>query len=127
MRVLGIDFGLSKIGLAFADDSLAQPMMVLKDHQKTLSRVAQVVEQEKVEKIVIGVGEGKIGRKAREYGRRLEETVGVEVVFEDETLTTREAIAKMIEAGKKRKYRQEKEDAFAAAIILQTYLDKQNV
>lgn len=127
MRVLGIDFGIAKIGLAIADNGLAQPMGVIKNHQKTLTKIAQLVEQKEIEKIIIGLSEGKIGQKAKEYGNQLERITGIKVFFQDETLTTREAIAKMIEAGKKKRYRQEKEDAFAAAIILQAYLDKTNV
>lgn len=127
MRILGIDFGIAKIGLAIADDGLAQPIGVIKNHRKTLMKIVQLVEQEKIEKIIIGVSEGKIGQKAKEYGKQLGKITGIEVFFQDETLTTKEAVAKMIEAGRKKKYRQEKEDAFAAAIILQAFLDKQNV
>lgn len=127
MRVLGIDFGIAKIGVAIADNGLAQPVRVIKNHQETLMKVARLVKQKKIERIVVGVSEGRIGQKAKEYGKQLGKMTGVGVFFQDETLTTREAIAKMIEAGKKKKYRQEKEDAFAAAIILQAYLDKQNV
>lgn len=127
MKILGIDFGIAKIGLALADDGLAQPIGVVKNYQKTLTKIAQLVGEERVEKIVIGVSEGKIGQRARKYGRQLGKVTGIKVLFQDETLTTKEAIAKMIEAGKKKKYRQEKEDAFAAAIILQAFLDKQNV
>lgn len=127
MKVLGIDFGIAKIGLAMADNGLAQPIGVIKNYRATLTKIAQIVEQKRIEKIIIGVSEGRIGQKAKEYGRKLEEITGVKVSFQDETLTTKEAVAKMIEAGKKKKYRQEKEDAFAAAIILQAYLDKQNV
>lgn len=127
MRILGIDFGIAKIGLAIADDGLAQPIDVIKNHRKTLMKIVQLVEQEKIEKIIIGVSEGKIGQKAKEYGKQLGKITGIEVFFQDETLTTKEAVAKMIEAGRKKKYRQKKEDAFAAAIILQAFLDKQNV
>lgn len=124
MKVLGIDFGLAKIGLAMADDSLAQPLKVVSNGERGMARIARVVRQEQIERIVVGVSEGKMGQKAREYGRDLGRITGVEVVFQDETLTTQEAIAKMVEAGKRKKYRQEKEDAFAAALILQSYLDK---
>jgi len=127
MRILGIDFGIAKIGLAIADNGLPQPIGVIKNHQKTLTKIAQLAEQKKIERIIIGVSDGKIGQRAREYGKQLEKITGIKVFFQNETLTTKEAIAKMIEAGKKKKYRQEKEDAFAAAIILQAYLDKQNV
>jgi len=127
MRILGIDFGLAKIGVAIADNGLAQPLGVLRNGEKGLSKLTKLIDQEEIEKIVIGVSQGKMGQKAREYGRRLKELTSLDVAFQDETLTTKEAIVKMIEAGKKKQYRQKKEDAFAAAIILQTYLDKKNV
>lgn len=123
MRILGIDFGIAKIGLAITENDLARPLGVIKNHQKTLSRIARLVKEEQIEKIVIGVSEGKIGQKAKEYGEKLRKMTGLKLAFQDETLTTKEAIGKMIEAGKRKKYRQEKEDAFAAAIILQAYLD----
>lgn len=124
MKILGIDFGLTKIGLAIADDILAQPLKVIKNNQRTLTEIIRIVEEEKIEMIIVGVSQGKMGKKARSYGRRLEKAVGLKVAFQDETLTTKEAIVKMIEAGKGKKYRQEKEDAFAAAIILQSFLDR---
>lgn len=124
MKILGIDFGLAKIGLAIADNSLAQPLGVVRNCQKTLTKIVRLTRQEQIEKIVIGVSQGEIGQKAKEYGKKLGQKAGLKISFQDETLTTREAIDKMIEVGKKKKYRQEKEDAFAAAIILQTYLDR---
>lgn len=127
MIILGIDFGIAKIGLAIAEAGLARPLGVIQNGAKSLEKIAKLAKQEKAERIVIGISEGKIGQKAKEYGRRLGEMTNIEVDFQDETLTTKEAIAKMIEAGKKKKFRQEKEDAFAAAIILQTYLEKENV
>lgn len=124
MRILGIDFGLAKIGLAIADNGFAQPLGVIKNHQKTLTKITQVIDQEQIEMVVIGVSQGKIGKKAKEYGRKLGQLTGLKIAWQDETLTTKEAIDKMIEAGRRKKYRQEKEDAFAAAIILQAYLNK---
>lgn len=124
MKILGVDFGLTKIGLAIADDILAQPLKVIKNNQRTLTEIIRIVEEEKIEMIVVGVSQGEMGKKARSYGRRLKKAIGLKVAFQDETLTTKEAIDKMIEAGKGKKYRQEKEDAFAAAIILQSFLDR---
>ncbi len=49
------------------------------------------------------------------------------VFYEDESLTSKEALVKMIESGMKKKARQEKEDQIAAALILQNYLDKNYV
>ena len=105
MRILGIDFGLAKIGVAIADNGLAQPLGVLRNGEKGLSKLTKLIDQEEIEKIVIGVSQGKMGQKAREYGRRLKELTSLDVAFQDETLTTKEAIVKMIEAGKKKQYR----------------------
>jgi putative Holliday junction resolvase len=124
MRILGIDFGLAKIGLALAEVGLAQPLGVIKNDSRAISKIIQLIDQEEITKIVIGVSEGKIGQKAKDYGRELKKQSGLKVVFQDETLTTKEAIAKMIEAGKRKQYRQKNEDAFAAAIILQSYLNR---
>ena len=124
MKILGIDFGLTKIGLAIADGILAQPLKVIKNNQRMLTEIIRIVEEEEIEMIVVGVSQGKMGKKTRSYGRGLEKAVGLKVAFQDETLTTKEAIDKMIEVGKGKKYRREKEDAFAAAIILQSFLDK---
>jgi len=52
---------------------------------------------------------------------------GLPVFYQDESLTSKEAIAKMIEIGKGKKFRKEKEDAFAAALILQDWLNLKNV
>lgn len=127
MIILGIDFGLAKIGLAIAENGLANPLGVMKNHKDTLKKIVQIINQRKIERIVIGVSQGKMGIKAKKYGEKLRKTTGLRVDFQDEVLTTKEAIAKMIEVGKKKKYRQEKEDAFAAALILQNYLEELDV
>lgn len=128
MKILGIDFGIAKIGLAIADNGLAQPIGVIEigggKRDVGGEKIRKICQKYQIEKIVVGLPEGRIIDEIKEFGEKLREITGLPVVFQDETLTTKEAIGKMIEAGKKKKYRQEKEDAFAAAIILQSYLDK---
>lgn len=126
MIVLAVDFGLKKIGLAIAEENLAMPLRVLTNDSRIFGQLAQICQKEEVGRVVIGQPEGKIGRKAVDFGKKLASHLEIPIVFHAEVLTTREAIAKMIEAGKKRKGRREKEDAVAAALILQEYLDRQN-
>jgi putative Holliday junction resolvase len=76
-----------------------------------------------VKKLIIGLPEGKLEKEIREFALKLSQLTSLPVDFEPETLTTEEALAKMIEAGKGKKARREKKDAFAAALILQNYLD----
>lgn len=124
MKVLAIDFGLSKIGLAFSEGTLVEPLGVIRNSDKLVDKIVEICQREKIERIVIGLPEGKIGLKVKAFSRKLMEKAKLLVVFQDETLTTQQAVVKMIEGGKSKKVRKEKEDAFAAACILQEYLEK---
>lgn len=119
MRVLGIDYGEKKIGLAIADGPLAEPLGVI-NKKSWESRIGMVCEKQGIEKIIVGVSEGKMANKTKKFGEMLGKITGLPVEYHDETLTTKEAIAKMEEIGKRLKA----EDAISAALILQEYLDK---
>ncbi len=124
MILLGIDYGVKKIGLALAEEGLAEPILVIKTDNRAVTRIGQFCQKEKVEKIVIGMPSGKLVSPIRIFGRKLGSETGLKVVYQDETLTSREALDKMREAGKSRRYRKDKEDAAAAAIILQNFIDR---
>jgi len=126
MRLLGIDFGLKKVGLAIVEEELPQPIGVVKNDFHLIAKISRICQNNQIEKIIIGLSEGKIASRIKGFARKVEEITDLPVEFQDESLTSKEAIAKMIEAGKKRKDRREKEDAFAAAIILQEYLKNLN-
>lgn len=127
MRILGIDYGRKKIGLAVGDNeaNLAEPLEVVRfvSFEEALRRLAQIVKVEQVGQVVIGISEGEIAEESKEFGKKLEEKLRVSVTFQDETLTTQEAQELSIKAGIKRKKRKVMEDAYSAALILQTYLD----
>jgi putative Holliday junction resolvase len=124
MRLLGVDFGLKKVGLALAEDGLPSPLGVIKNDARLLTRIKRSCLDNQIEKIVIGLSEGKMANNIKGFAHKVATLTGLPVEFQDESLTSQEAIVKMIEAGKKRKDRQEREDAFAAAIILQSYLER---
>jgi len=123
MNFLGIDFGLKRIGLAFSDSSLATPLIVLVNHQSVVFKISRLCRKHQIEKIVIGLPEGMLKKKVKKFGQKLALASSLPVVYQDETLTSQEAIAKMIEAGKGKEKRRKFQDAAAAAIILQSYLD----
>ena len=126
MRILGIDYGKKKIGLALATSKIAEPFMVLRveSFQEGIDRVVDVVEDKEIEKIVIGISEGKMAEETRAFGKRIKEQSEKPIVYQDETLSTQQAQELSIEAGVNRKKRKSLEDAYSAAIILQSYLDK---
>jgi len=112
MKILGIDYGRKKIGLAIAEGSLAEPWRVVKPEA-----LKKILENESFDKIIVGVSSGQMGEEQKKFAK----SIGAETF--DETLTTKEAQKLSIEAGINRKKRRGMEDAFAAALILQDYLD----
>jgi len=119
MRILGVDYGERKVGLAISEGPLAEPLTVIRS-PNVVEKISKICQTDQIDKIIIGVSEGKTEKLIREFARLLGRACGLKVEFQDETLTSREALAKMREIGKRIK----DEDAIAAALILQAYLDK---
>ena len=111
MRILGVDYGRKKIGLALASTRIAEPFKVIRyrDYEEAIEKLRQVVQVEKVEKFVLGISEGKMAEETRKFARRIEEKLKIPIVFQDETLTTRRSQELSIEAGIKRKKRKNEE------------------
>ena len=118
MNLLGVDFGEKKIGLAIATGPLSEPVGIVKN----LKEVVRFCQEHRIDKIILGLSEGEMAKTQKKVAQRLKESTGLPIELQDETLTTKEAIMKMKQAGKKVKKREE--DAFAAALILQDYLDR---
>lgn len=125
MKILGIDYGRRKLGLAISEGYLSEPWKVLRvEHlDEALKKVTQIIKDEKIEKVVIGVSEGEMGKESKDFGMNLQQELEIQVDTHDETLSTQDATRLAIEAGMGRKKRNEMEDAFAASVILQDYLD----
>jgi putative Holliday junction resolvase len=126
MSILGIDYGKRKIGLAISTEGkLATPLKVLRvtSNDDALEKIGSVLEEEGVGEVVIGISEGKIAKEIEGFAELLQGKSGVKVIFQDETLTTKDAQEMSIDAGIKRKKRKEMEDAYSATLILQDYLD----
>lgn len=122
---LGVDFGLKKVGLALGYGTLTEPYQVIRESNtgKLAKQIRQICEREKVEKIIVGVSDGEIAEKSKSLGLTLRESLNLPVEYFDETLTTHDAQELAIEAGIKRSKRKDMEDAYAAAVMLQSYLD----
>lgn len=128
MKILGIDYGKSKVGLSFADGPLAEPLKVIRYKNLGVLRqgIEKIVNKEGIDKVIVGVSEGKMGEESKEFGLTLSKNLGIIVETFDETLTSQDARRMSIEAGVSRKKRREMEDAYAATIMLQNYLDSQS-
>jgi putative transcription antitermination factor YqgF len=125
MKTLGIDYGRSKIGLAIADGPLSEPLKVIryKDTTMVAEQIKKIITENGIEKVVVGVSEGEMGRESKNFSINFGKMLDIPVETFDETLSTQEAQILSREAGIHQKKRHEMEDAYAATIMLQNYLD----
>lgn len=130
-RVLGLDPGETRIGVALSDPSgiIAQPFTVLARQKDAAAQVAAIVAEQSVTEIVIGLPisldgtEGTAAERARELGAEVEKETGCRVAYCDERFTTVQAEQVLLGGGVRRRQRREVRDKVAAAIMLQGYLD----
>ncbi|MBU2055118.1 MAG: Holliday junction resolvase RuvX [Proteobacteria bacterium] len=133
MRILGLDYGSRRIGVAICDElgMTAQGLATItrKNREADLEQIAGFVRRYAVEKIVIGYplrldgSEGIQCGKINRFVRRLEDRFSLPVIRRDETLSTKEAEEILSQRGVRREKRREVIDRVAAAIVLQGYLD----
>jgi putative holliday junction resolvase len=130
---MGVDFGRARIGLAISDELhlLAHPLETITANQESVRRIAEIVRERKIEKIVIGIPKqmsGEIGTaasEALEFVTKLRAQVQCAVETWDERLTTVAANRALTAAGKKTRQTRKFVDQVAAQMILQGYLDRQ--
>ncbi|MFW5836764.1 MAG: Holliday junction resolvase RuvX [Desulfovibrionaceae bacterium] len=134
MRTLGIDYGMKRVGLALSDPEgrLALPYRVIErtTRHALFGELAQVVERESVQAVVVGLplsmdgGETLAARQCRNFADSLARRTGLPVRLEDERLTSAEAERDLAQAGLDSRKRRQHLDAQAAALILQTHLER---
>ena len=134
MRIMGLDFGDKRIGVAVSDPTglIAQGLAVLergKSLKADLLRLRDLAEKNEVETVVIGLprnmdgGLGPQAEKVRMFGQKLAGLLDLPVKYWDERLTTMAAEKLLIQADVSRARRRKVIDKMAASLILQGYLD----
>jgi putative Holliday junction resolvase len=133
MRVLAIDHGTVRVGLAISDELgvIAQPLEFIPIEPFTdfLSRLKKVIQEKQVEMLLVGMPRnmdgsyGPAALKVQEFVAVLKETIAIPIKTWDERLTSAQANRFLIQAKVRREKRKEKVDATSAAILLQSYLD----
>jgi putative holliday junction resolvase len=133
MRILGIDHGTKRIGLAISDELgvIAQPLEFVpaEPFDKFLARLKEIIREKEVELLLVGMPRnmdgsyGPAALKVQEFVAVLNETLGIPIKMWDERLTSAQANRFLIQANVRREKRKEKVDKTAAAILLQSYLD----
>ena len=125
MKYLGIDYGEKKIGLAIAETSIASPFKVIENNSILMANLSQVIADENIDKVIIGVPKGLQGNESKQYQSvlkfidKLKKEFEIEIITQDEKLTS--SYAQTLLKGLKNK---NADDDVAAMLILQSYLDE---
>ncbi|MFC2006693.1 Holliday junction resolvase RuvX [Chloroflexota bacterium] len=131
---MGLDIGDKRIGMALSDPRgiLATPLTIIErsDERKSMETIISIVNQYEIGRIIVGLPlsmDGSIGQQAEKvktFVRELSNQINVPVEFMDERLTTVSAKRLMQETVTRRTREKARDDAIAAALILQSYLDE---
>jgi putative Holliday junction resolvase len=135
-KILGIDFGETRIGLALSSDDgqFVFPFQTVQNvgSEESMAIIGGICKKEGVESIVVGLPldqHGKMGEKAtvvKEWADRLSHITGIRIDYEDERFTTALASSIKKQAGWSVKKTRQTIDQTAASMILQTFLDKRH-
>ncbi len=141
MKYLGIDYGTKKVGIAISQGSVALPKGVITNDNNLLNKIESYITQYEVGAIIVGRslnlsgGDNKLSQKVQDFINKLKTlmSTNIEIHYMDERYTTKLARAIPLEglqrgniARKRERVKTKQVDAQAAALILQTYLDKQD-
>ncbi|HVP35707.1 MAG TPA: Holliday junction resolvase RuvX [Terriglobales bacterium] len=134
-RILGIDFGERRIGLALSDPlgKIASPFLTFDTRADGdfFQRIEQLIEKEGVNQIVLGMPrnmDGSIGQKGKDvldFSKKLSLRIKIPITFWDERLSSVESKRVLREAGARLHKHKQKIDMLSAALILQGFLDSQ--
>jgi len=132
-RILGLDMGAKRIGLAVSDPlgitAQGLEVWIRRDRQTDLDHLLKMGQDYAVHQIVVGLPrhmDGRLGAAApeiKEFAGALGEALEAEVIFWDERLTTAAAERLLIQADVSRRRRRQVVDQLAAVLILQSFLD----
>ena len=130
-RILGIDLGRARIGVAVSDElgMLAHPVETISATADAARRIAEIVREKDAERVIVGLPRhmnGSVGTGATEalaFAKKLQALLPCEVLTWDERLTTTAANRALRESGRKTRDSRGVVDQVAAQMILQSYLD----
>jgi putative holliday junction resolvase len=136
VKVLSIDFGEKRIGLAVGDteSKIASPLQTIKNsgYENNCNSIKLIVKEWGISRIIIGVPqlykEQEINKKIVNFSKILKKNLNLDVIFYNEDFSSNYAqaeLAAQMKAGRKKKINKEEIDRIAAALILQSYFENE--
>lgn len=123
-RVLGIDYGTQRIGLALSYGTLAEPYGIIDNDDGTFELLAHICREHSVNKLVVGLSESTMAVKTKKFVTELTKYISLPVEYIDETLSTKE-VRSLLTSKKSHSKKRRYVDHLVAARLLQEWLDAQ--
>ena len=124
MKVLALDYGTVRVGVAISFASLAQPLLILPNDANLLANIVKLIQEHHISEIVVGLSENQMAQKTKRFVKDLQTVTTLPITFIDETLTSYQVHQWLRQAPVKK--RRGPIDHFAAAVILENYLQAKN-
>ncbi len=134
MRSLGLDVGDKRIGVAMSDPSgiVASPLTIIERRYDAadIEAITDIIRSNDIGQVIVGLplaadgGAGMQAEKVNRFTQKLKESIDIPLVFRDESFSTDSARKLMLQTKSKKVRRHTRDDAIAAAFILQHFLDE---
>jgi putative Holliday junction resolvase len=133
VKYIGVDYGTKRIGIAVSDDTgkLAFPLTTLEAGPSALAKIVELIKEKEAEKVILGESKNfknepnLVMEDIEQFKKDLAEMCGIQVEYEPEFFSSAAAAHQFAPDGsRKQNPSQDKLDAAAAALILQSYLDR---
>ncbi len=136
MKILAIDYGEKRIGLALGDteSKIALPLKTIKNlgYEFVVQNIRNIIAEWEINKIILGIPEifhdQEINKKIQNFGDILKKSLNIEIIFYNEDFSSNYASAdlnRQMQVGRKKKINKEEIDRIAATIILQSYFENE--
>lgn len=122
-KILCLDYGRERIGVAVSYGALAEPLLVLAYDDSLPSKLVELVDEYGVEQLLVGISDGAMALESKQFGEQLGRVLDLPVSFADETLSSQTAERKYASVASVAR-RKAALDHLAAAEILQQWLDE---
>lgn len=122
-RVLAIDYGSKRVGVAISRGSLAEPLTILTLDSLIFIKLQKICDSEKIDLILVGLSENKMAQETKKFAAELKKELNTPLEFVDETLSSKTVHGKLATSHMRKSKRQQPIDHFAAAEFLQEWLD----
>ncbi|MBP7768287.1 Holliday junction resolvase RuvX [Candidatus Woesebacteria bacterium] len=123
-KILGIDFGTVRVGVAVSYGTLAEPLKIVANDEFLYENLKKIIEEHRITQIIVGISEHKSAERTRAFVNELSKHTTLPIEFTDETLTTQAVRAKLKETGMlASQVHTARVDHLAAAELLQEWLD----